>query len=194
MTMQPATQEIAAERRWLWIGLLAVASVLLSGMFACATPFAALAALAALDINRRDGLFLVGAIWIANQIWGYAVLGYPHDATTAGWGLAIGAGAVVAFLCARAAVAALPHKPLLVAVSALVVAFIAYEAVLYGASFVLGDGHGAFTAPVIGRLAAIDAIAFVVLLGAHRLAVAVRLVERNAIEARAVSLPDTQRA
>lgn len=186
--MQPATHDIAAERRLLWVGLLTVASVVMSGVFACATPFAALAALAALDIERRNGLFLIGAIWAANQIWGYAVLGYPLDAATVGWGLAIGAGAVVAFLCARAVVAVLPHSAVLVAASALIVAFLTYEGVLYAAALVIPGGDDAFSAAVVGRIAVIDAVSFAVLLVAHRLALAAGLVRRNLLEGQGASL------
>ena len=52
----------------------------MSGVFACAVPFAALAALAAFDTDRRDGLLLIGAVWLVNQVYGFAVLGYPMEA------------------------------------------------------------------------------------------------------------------
>jgi hypothetical protein len=194
MTMQPATHDIAAQRRLIWVGLLAVASVLFSGVFACAVPLAALAALAALDIERRDGLMLIAAVWLANQIWGYGVLAYPHDLTTAAWGLTMGAGSVVAYLCARATVTALSGNLVLTAVSALLVSFAAYEATLYAATFVLGGGDEAFTAAVVGRIAAIDAAAFVALLFVHRLAVAAGIARRNALEGGASTLPAAQHA
>lgn len=57
-----------------------MATVLMSGVFACAVPFAALAALAAFDSERRDGLLLIGAVWLVNQVYGFAVLGYPIEA------------------------------------------------------------------------------------------------------------------
>ena len=51
--MQPSST--GTERRLLWIGFLTVATLLMTGVFACAVPFAALAALAAFDTERRDG-------------------------------------------------------------------------------------------------------------------------------------------
>jgi hypothetical protein len=194
MMMQSATQDTAAERRLLWVGLLAVASLLLSGVFACATPFAALAALAALDIERRDGLYVIGGVWLANQIWGYGVLGYPLDLATAGWGIAIGLGAVIGYVCARGVVNALSRNAVLVAVSALLVAFFAYEAVLYAATFAIPGGDDAFSAAVVGRIAAVDAVSFAVLLVAHRLALAAGLVRCNLLEGRAASLSAAHQA
>jgi hypothetical protein len=64
-----------AGRRLIWIGFLTVATLLATGVFACAIPFAALAALAALDTEHNDGPLLVGAVWLANQVYGFAVLG-----------------------------------------------------------------------------------------------------------------------
>lgn len=172
-----------AERRLLWIGLLTVATLLMTGVFACAVPFAALAALAAFDTDRRDGLLLIGAVWLANQLYGFAILGYPMEAQAYYWGLAMGLGAVAAYCAARAAVAYLaPTGALLAAIAALPVAFLAYEAVIYAASLVLTNGEGAFNTDVVAYVTLVEVIAFLVLLVTHRLAVAVGLLEPNAIE------------
>ncbi len=155
--------------QWLWIAVLAGATVLLSLAFACATPVAALATLAALVLPQRDGLYLIAAVWLSNQIVGFGLLNYPHTLDSYGWGLAIGVGALAAYLAARAIVdrtSAL--APAVTIVAAFVSAFVAYEGILYGATFVL-SGKGAFSAEVVGRIALINVAALAVLLVAHRL-------------------------
>jgi hypothetical protein len=180
-TMQ--TSATGADRRLLWIGLLTIATLLMSGVFACAVPFAALAALAAFDTDRRDGLLLIGAVWLVNQVYGFAVLGYPMEAQAYYWGLAMGAGAVAAYYAARWAISALKsYGPLMAVVAALPVAFAAYQAVLYAASLVLSNGEGAFKADVVAYVALVEAVAFVALLITHRLAASAGLVEPNAVE------------
>lgn len=172
-----------AERRLLWIGLLTAATLLMSGVFACAVPFAALAAIAAFDTERNDGLWLVGAVWLANQIYGFAFLGYPHEAQAYAWGVTMGIGAIAAYYAARAVVAALAPKGALLAVAAaLPVAFTVYEAAIFVGTLVLTRGEGAFNTNVVAYVAIVEVVAFLGLLIAHRLAVAVGLVQPNAVE------------
>src|SRR5258705_12794060 len=64
-------------RRWLWILLLTAASVFVTLGMACATPFAALAALAALHMSRRDALPLIRIALLAPQSGRSRRLGYP---------------------------------------------------------------------------------------------------------------------
>ncbi len=185
--MQTTTRGV--ERRLLWIAFLTIATLLMTGVFACAVPFAALAALAALDTERRDGLLLVGAVWLANQVYGFAVLGYPHEAQAYYWGLTMGIGAVIAYYAARAAVAYVKPMGALVAVLvALPVAFLAYEAAIYVGSLVLTNGEGAFNTDVVAYVSLVEVVAFLALLIVHRLAVVVGLVEPNAIDGNRVSL------
>lgn len=172
-----------AERRLLWIGLLTAATLLMTGVFACAVPFAALAAIAAFDTERNDGLLLVGAVWLANQIYGFTVLGYPHEAQAYYWGLTMGIGAVVAYYAARAVVSSLAPKGALIAVvAALPVAFLAYEAVIFLGTLVISRGEGAFNTDVVAYVGLVEVVAFLGLLIAHRLAVAAGLVAPNAVE------------
>ncbi|MBC7832784.1 MAG: hypothetical protein H7Y62_12280, partial [Hyphomicrobium sp.] len=86
----------STERNLLWIALLTIATVLATGVFACAVPFAALAAVAALDSDRADGILLLGTIWLTNQVVGIGFLGYPLEAQAFGWGLAMGLGTLAA--------------------------------------------------------------------------------------------------
>jgi hypothetical protein len=178
-------RELGMERRLLWIVLLTAASVVMSGVYACATPFAALGAIAALDSNRRDGLILIGIIWLANQIVGFGFLGYPHEAQAYGWGLAILAAAVVGFLAARVLVTAIAPVNVLATIGgAFLVAFVGYQLGLFAATTVLPSSPGAFSYAVVSYVATVNGIAFVALLALHWLASMVGLVERNAVEAR----------
>jgi hypothetical protein len=91
-------------RRWLWILLLTGASVFVTLGMACATPFAALATLAALHMSRRDGLALIGLAWLADQAVGYGLLGYPRTADGVAWGVTLALAAVLALVAAGAVV------------------------------------------------------------------------------------------
>lgn len=153
----------------IWIAALVVGSVILSGRFSCATPFAALAALAALDMKRTEGALLVLAVWLGNQIVGYGFLGYPHEWSSYGWGLAIGAGALLAYAAARAVSEAMPAANFAaVCVAALAAAFIAYEAALFAATAVL-LGDGTFASDIVMQIGAVNAVAFAALLLVRRL-------------------------
>ncbi|MDO6413341.1 hypothetical protein Q4F19_03005 [Sphingomonas sp. BIUV-7] len=85
----------------LWILLLSAASVAGSWALACATPFAALAALAATRMGRRDGLLLMAVAWFASQAVGFGIHHYSHSSKTLMWGGAIGTAAIVSLLAAR---------------------------------------------------------------------------------------------
>jgi hypothetical protein len=129
---------------------------------------------------------LIGAVWLANQAYGFGVLGYPMEAQAYYWGVAMGIGAVAAYYAARALVPHVaPMGAFVAAVSTLFVAFLAYEAVLYVASLVLTNGEGAFNTDVVAYVSLVEVIAFLALLITHRLAVTVGLVEPNAIEGNA---------
>lgn len=123
----------------LWIMLLTIASTLATLALACATPFTALAALAATQMRARDGLLLIVATWIASQAVGFCVLGYPHDPKTIAWGAAIGAAAVVSVPAGRwAAARAGGHGELVRLTLAYLAATLAYKAALVVASLGLG--------------------------------------------------------
>src|SRR5215471_11005195 len=93
--------------QWVWGGLLIAVTIVLSGKFACAVPFAALAALAAQTSDRKNGFLLIGAIWFANQAAGFAFLNYPIEFQSIAWGLMLGITALLSLLAARFAIDAL---------------------------------------------------------------------------------------
>jgi hypothetical protein len=164
-------------RRSLWVVLVVLATLGFSFAMACATPFAALAALIALDMPRRDLLALIGLAWLADQIAGYGFSGYPQTWDSFGWGMALLAAAMLAAVGAASAVSRWSRPTV---ASSLVVAFLTafciYELALYVASFVLPAGDGAFSASVVFRIFYANVLGLAVLVGAHRVALLLGLV------------------
>lgn len=163
--------EHARPVRTLWIALIVSTGICLSTVFACVTPFAALATLAALKLGRRDAIGIMALIWMANQAIGYGLLGYPWTWNSAAWGVAIGISAGLAFAAARGLSTTRP-APFAISLPALA-AFAAFELGLYGAGFVLPGADGAFAASVVWQVFRLNAITLVGLMAAHRLAMLV---------------------
>src|SRR5215510_1160511 len=93
---QQSRSPLAPWRRFLWLAVLVAASVAFTLGLACAVPLAAFAAAAAFTLPRWDALVLIVAVWLANQLVGFAVLDYPWTASTFAWGAALGAVAILA--------------------------------------------------------------------------------------------------
>lgn len=164
--------------RALWIALIVTTGICLSTVFACVTPFAALAALAALKLGRRDAITIVGLVWLVNQAIGYGFLGYPWTWDSGAWGLAIGVSAGLAFLVARGLSTTRP-APFAVSLP-FMGAFAAFELGLYGAGFVLPGTDGAFAASVVWHVFLLNAIALGGVMAAYHLAMlAGYLVRQN---------------
>ena len=132
----------------------------------CVVPLAAIAAAAALNLPRRAGLAVVGAVWALDQAIGFAVGHYPLDPSTIAWSAGLGVAAFAAYGIARVAAA----NPLV----AFAAAFAAFEAVLMLCSLRLG-GWGAYAPHWMVAILAIDLAWF---LGAHA---ALRLFARRPI-------------
>lgn len=163
--MQVPSLDRLGSRRIGWIALLTAATVAASFLFACATPFPALAALAALHMNRRDALTLTAVIWAANQIIGYGFLHYPHTWDSFAWGLAIGAAAMIATALAAGAERAIrPCGWTAAMLASLAVAFAGYELTLYAATAVLPSDASVFSASVVLYVLKVNALAFAGLL------------------------------
>lgn len=169
----------------LWIALVAGLTVLGSFAYACAAPFAAVAALAALTLNRTDGLILVATTWVINQAVGFVLLSYPHTVDTYAWGAAIGAAAVLGYIAARTLVRA--DRPWLAAAATFAAAFVFYQVGLYVGGVAMGYTGDAFSTPVVQEVAVINAVAFVGFLAIHRAAVALSLVKPIAASAPAAA-------
>lgn len=163
--------------RALCLVLIVSSGVCLSTFFACATPFAAFATLAALKLGRRDMITVIGLVWLANQTLGYGLLDYPWTWDSAAWGLAIGASAGLATVAAQALST---NRPAPLAISLpFVAAFAAFESGLYGAGVVLSGSESAFSAPVVGHVFLINAVAFYGLMAIYHSATLVGHLARH---------------
>jgi hypothetical protein len=168
--MNARPHAIAILRRPIWIALLVGASVAFTLGFACATPFAAFAAVAVLTTGRRDALLLAGLVWIANQGVGFVALHYPWTAETLAWGGALGVVALLSVLAAEfGARVSLKLGGLVSSSIAFLCAFGAYEGLLFAASIASQSGLEAYEPMSVARIFAINAAAFVGLFAAARL-------------------------
>jgi hypothetical protein len=138
--------------------LLTVSCALASFAFACATPFAAFAVVAAAMLPLRPALLVVTGAWLVNQTIGFGVLHYRLDASTIAWGFVIGAAALLSTAAASTVLRMLPQgrTPLMLAI-ALVAAYAVYEFALLAATPILG-GEGAFTAAIVARIGLTSAV------------------------------------
>ncbi|MGH7035042.1 MAG: hypothetical protein ACREFL_15025 [Stellaceae bacterium] len=159
-----------AWRRAVWLALLVAASIAFSLGFSCSVPFAAFGAVAALTIERREALMLIGAIWLANQLVGFGFLDYPWTADTFVWGFVLGAVAILCTIAARGAAGRFERRETIIAaVAAFVAAFVVYEGSLFVVSATLLGGLEDFVPAIMVRILEINAAAFVGLLILNRL-------------------------
>ena len=175
--MQNEAQAISFDwRRLVWLTVLVAASVVLSLCFACAVPLAAFAALAAMTMNRRTGLFLILAVVLANQCVGFTVLHYPFGPDTLAWAAAFAFVGVLAVLASGWAYRSTALvNPIVAYASAFLAAFAAYEGGLFLITVLSSNGLEPYAAPVVLRVFTINAAAFLGLLVAARIAAAVGL-------------------
>jgi hypothetical protein len=151
-----------------WIGLLAVASFIFNFFFACGSPFAALATIAAITLPAYDALVLMLFAWLANQLVGFGLLGYPQETTAFIWGGVMGVAAITSALAARFAV----KKSLPIALIFLAALAVHQLSMLLAALTPLGGLDG-FTFDVIGRVASVNLLGLVVFYILNRVTVAV---------------------
>lgn len=148
----------------IWTAILGTSAILGTWFFACVFPFAAIATIAAMTLDTRRGVALIGATWAANQIVGFTLMDYPRDISTVALGVSLGLGALAAFAAARVV---LPHlRQQLAAVAALVAAFVAYQTVIFVGALGFG-GADNFSTTIIGGVALNDAIWFAGLIALH---------------------------
>lgn len=133
-------------------GLLTLACALASFAFACATPFAAFAVVAAATLPLQSALVVTLGAWLVNQAIGFGFLHYPVDASTIAWGFVIGAAALAATAVSAAVLRVTERLSAVVAMAAaLIGAYAAYEIVLFAATPLLG-GAADFTVAIVGWL------------------------------------------
>jgi hypothetical protein len=133
-------------------GLLTAACALASFAFACATPFAAFAVIAAATLPLQSVLLVTAAAWLVNQAIGFGFLHYPVDASTIVWGFVIGAATLAATAVSAAVLRLTGRASTVVALAAaLIGAYATYELVLFAATPFLGGAED-FTVAIVGRL------------------------------------------
>lgn len=143
---------------------LVAAAVLFSFALACAMPFAAIGALAALVLPWREALVTAILGWLVNQVIGFGALGYPTDMTTLAWGAVLGLSAVAAVMAALVSQRQRArHFFVAGALIAFAAALLAQQAVVYAASWLLPSHPSAFSLPVIWQIGWTNALAFVTL-------------------------------
>jgi hypothetical protein len=181
MTTRP--QDSAFLKRAAWGGILTAVTVASTLAVACGTPFAALAALAALYLPRRDAFVLIGVNWIANQGIGFGFLHYPLNWDCYRGGINLGIAAVAGTAAAMLAHQALRKAGAVTAViGSFAAAFITYEALLY--AMTPWRSGGDFAMPVVLYILYVNAIAFAALMLLQIGAMAVGLAAPRAICAR----------
>ncbi len=136
----------------LWIMLLTAASTATTLLLACATPFPALAALAAVHMRPRDGVALMLAAWAASQVIGFGILGYPHDPATLGWIPGLATAAVGSVLGAYAALRSLSDRPVPVRLAiGYLAAFVTFKAVVLVWALLLGGAASTIDPAILSR-------------------------------------------
>ena len=151
--------------RPVWLGLLVAISAAITVVFTCVTPFAAFAVIAAVTVPRRDAVLLAAALWLTNQVVGFAFLHYPWTASTLAWGAVLGAAAVIGALAALEAFRRLGALPSVArTVAALGAAFVLYQLVLFAAAATWLGGTEMFAPGIVGQVLLINAVTLVGLL------------------------------
>ena len=166
----------------IWSAVLGTSAVFGSYFFACVFPFAAIATIAAMTLDMRRGLALVGATWGANQIVGFALMNYPQTFETVALGVSLGFGALAAYAVARLIAEGQPLVSLR-SLAALVSAFITYQVFIFGGAIAFG-GVENFSPTIIAGVAINDAVWFVGL-------AAIGVALQRAFPARFVGVPVT---
>ncbi len=153
----------------LWMALLTGAGIATTFALACAMPFAAMAALAAVHLRRQDGVPLILLGWGCSQAIGFGLLGYPHDPATIGWGVGIAVAALAAVFAGYAIDARRRSRPEIVRIcAAYLAAFVAYKAVLLLCSLGLGGVRLALSPTIALRSFAQGGVVLLGLLALHR--------------------------
>lgn len=157
----------------LWSAVLGLTAAVGSYGLACVFPFAAIAALAAVTLPTRQAAGLMGAVWVVNQIVGFTLLSYPHDAQALAWGGFIGIGAFAALAAAKFAFGGETRLISGRTVAALAASIVAYQIVMAAGAYVL-DGFESSTPAIVADVVRNDLMWFAGLV-ALRLALGVSL-------------------
>lgn len=146
------TTPSSALARNIWVGTMAGASSIASLLLACATPFPSLAALAATQVSRRDGLVLMAVAWFAAQAVTFITHGMPAEPASMIWPVALGTAAVTALLASEVSNRLLGKAHgVLRASGAYVGAFVGFKLGIFVWVSLLDHGWSAFSGEVLLR-------------------------------------------
>ncbi|WP_129586295.1 hypothetical protein [Sphingomonas montana] len=158
----------------LWVLLLTVASTVTTLAFACATPFPALAAIAAVYLRPRAAVPLMIAAWVVSQVIGFGFKGYPQDADTLLTGCAIGGAAVASALAALLAAKATTGRSTPIRLAATYVAgFVAFKLAIALSVPLIGHADAALSVEIMVRQFVRNAAILVGLVALYRVLTAV---------------------
>jgi hypothetical protein len=166
--------------RPVWLVLLVAISAAITVVFACVTPFAAFAVIAAATLSRRDAVVLAVALWLTNQAVGFGLLHYPWTASTLVWGVALGAGSVIGALAALETFRRLGSlRPLARSVCAFAAAFVFYQLTLVAAAGTWLGGMDMFAPGIVAQVLLINAVTLAGLVALRQVVSGVALVIRR---------------
>ncbi len=152
-----------------WAFLIFVLMAGGSFAYACGAPFAAVAALCAIEFKFKEGVATVLAAFLVNQLIGFLFLSYPVEASSIMWGVIIGVSMLVGFFTARMITRG--SRLVSSSVIAFLAAFTVFQGMIYLAALVLG-GTEAFTTEAIAWVFAINSVAFLGMLALYLTATA----------------------
>jgi hypothetical protein len=158
--------EIDSEQKY-WFAFLVLATMISSFAFACAAPFSAMAAMAALMLPRSANVCFMLVAWAANQAVGFLFLNYPHDPKTLTWGAVLGVCSVVGGLTAAFAVDKYRKhtSELGLMALALVAGFVGFQFILLLANLTPLGSLSSFAFAIKAKMFFINLVAFAVMLG-----------------------------
>lgn len=145
----------------IWTLILTLAVLGATFALSCLTPFAALAVALAGTVGLRASLRVVIAVWLANQVIGFAFFHFPLTVNTVLFGGAIGVAAAVTTIVASVIMkyGSLWAAPLRLSV-ALLGSFTAYEFALLPAGVFFGDLE-TFGPAIVAQIGFINGVALI---------------------------------
>ena len=149
-----------------WPAALAFATVAGTLLISCMMPFVALAAMVARSMPPGRAVATLVAIWSANQLIGFALLGYPATAYTFAWGVALLAAALAAMAAARAVDGGTTETTVTRLFAGFALAFAVSETALFAFASVVG-GVETFAPAIVAQLALNETLWFAGLVALH---------------------------
>ncbi|MFM7447620.1 MAG: hypothetical protein ACKO24_03350 [Leptolyngbyaceae cyanobacterium] len=152
-----AWNRVASHRLWSFL-LIAIGSA--SSVIYPHPPLVAFGAIAGTTLTPKRALSAAAAIWLVNQIYGYALRQYPQTSEALLWGLVMGLGTVLvtAMAAIRPTLSKMTRKGhwVWVAIS-VVTGFLLFESLVLSLGLLLTGEH-VLTWAIFGRLLVKDLI------------------------------------